>query len=116
MDPECDQVGLDHDATVAVAALSASIRQIHTASRGTYGVPRIHAELADAYETRCGRKRLARLMRAAGLVGVNVGVAAPMVYFPFSGAKESFFGTLHAQGQDGIRFYTESKVVITRWF
>jgi malonate-semialdehyde dehydrogenase (acetylating)/methylmalonate-semialdehyde dehydrogenase len=47
---------------------------------------------------------------------VNVGVAAPMAYFPFSGAKESFFGTLHAQGQDGIRFYTESKVVITRWF
>jgi malonate-semialdehyde dehydrogenase (acetylating)/methylmalonate-semialdehyde dehydrogenase len=52
----------------------------------------------------------------AGNVGVNVGVAAPMAYFPFSGAKESFFGTLHAQGQDGIRFYTESKVVITRWF
>jgi putative transposase len=55
---------------VADAALSASIRQIHAASRGTYGAPRIHAELADAYETRCGRKRVARLMRAAGLVGV----------------------------------------------
>jgi putative transposase len=55
---------------VADAALSTSIRQIHTASRGTYGVPRIHAELADAYETPCGRKRVARLMRAASLVGV----------------------------------------------
>jgi malonate-semialdehyde dehydrogenase (acetylating)/methylmalonate-semialdehyde dehydrogenase len=52
----------------------------------------------------------------AGNVGVNIGVAAPMAYFPFSGMKESFFGTLHAQGEDGIRFYTESKVVITRWF
>ena len=55
---------------VADAALSLNVGQIHTASRGTYGAPRIHAELADAYETRCGRKRVARLMRAAGLVGV----------------------------------------------
>jgi putative transposase len=56
---------------VADTALSTSIGQIHAASRGTYGAPRIHAELADAYETRCGRKRVARLMRAAGLVGVG---------------------------------------------
>jgi putative transposase len=55
---------------VADAALRTTIRQIHVASRGTYGAPRIHAELADAHETRCGRKRVARLMRAAGLVGV----------------------------------------------
>jgi malonate-semialdehyde dehydrogenase (acetylating)/methylmalonate-semialdehyde dehydrogenase len=50
-----------------------------------------------------------------GNVGINVGVAAPMSYFPFSGAKGSFFGTLHPQGRDVVRFYTESKVVITRW-
>jgi len=55
---------------VADAGLTTTIRQIHVASRGTYGAPRIHAELADAHETRCGRKRVARLMRAAGLVGV----------------------------------------------
>ena len=55
---------------VADAALSTSIGQIHAASRGTSGAPRIHAELAEVYETRCGRKRVARLMRAAGLVGV----------------------------------------------
>jgi putative transposase len=55
---------------VADAVLSTTIRQIHATSRGTYGVPRIHAELVDAYETRCGRKRVARLMRAARLVGV----------------------------------------------
>jgi malonate-semialdehyde dehydrogenase (acetylating)/methylmalonate-semialdehyde dehydrogenase len=42
-------------------------------------------------------------------------VAAPVAYFPFSGAKRSFFGTLHPQGQDVVRFYTESKVVISRW-
>ncbi len=51
-----------------------------------------------------------------GNVGINVGVAAPMAYFPFSGAKESFFGTLHGQGRDAIDFFTDRKVVITRWF
>jgi malonate-semialdehyde dehydrogenase (acetylating)/methylmalonate-semialdehyde dehydrogenase len=52
---------------------------------------------------------------ATGNVGINVGVAAPMAYFPFSGARGSFFGSLHPQGRDVVRFYTESKVVITRW-
>lgn len=50
---------------VGDAGLTTTIRQIHVASRGTYGAPRIHAELTDGYETRCGRKRVARLMRAA---------------------------------------------------
>jgi malonate-semialdehyde dehydrogenase (acetylating)/methylmalonate-semialdehyde dehydrogenase len=50
-----------------------------------------------------------------GNIGINVGVAAPMAYFPFSGAKRSFFGALHPQGRDAVRFYTESKVVISRW-
>jgi malonate-semialdehyde dehydrogenase (acetylating)/methylmalonate-semialdehyde dehydrogenase len=50
-----------------------------------------------------------------GNVGINVGVAAPVSVFPFSGAKRSFFGSLHPQGRDAVRFYTESKVVITRW-
>jgi malonate-semialdehyde dehydrogenase (acetylating)/methylmalonate-semialdehyde dehydrogenase len=51
----------------------------------------------------------------AGNIGINVGVAAPMAYFPFGGMKASFFGDLHPQGRDAIRFFTESKVVITRW-
>jgi malonate-semialdehyde dehydrogenase (acetylating)/methylmalonate-semialdehyde dehydrogenase len=50
-----------------------------------------------------------------GMVGVNIGVAAPMAFFPFSGWKESFFGDLHAHGRDAISFYTEQKVVMTRW-
>ena len=50
-----------------------------------------------------------------GNVGINVGVAAPMAFFPFSGWKESFFGDLHAQGRDAIDFYTEKKVVVERW-
>jgi malonate-semialdehyde dehydrogenase (acetylating)/methylmalonate-semialdehyde dehydrogenase len=51
----------------------------------------------------------------AGNIGINIGVAAPMAYFPFSGWKESFFGILHGQGRDAVEFYTESKVVIERW-
>jgi len=52
----------------------------------------------------------------AGMLGVNVGVAAPMSFFPFCGWKESFFGDLHATGADGVRFYTRTKVVTSRWF
>ena len=51
----------------------------------------------------------------AGMLGVNIGVAAPMAFFPFTGWKNSFFGDLHATGQDSIRFYTRHKVVTTRW-
>lgn len=50
-----------------------------------------------------------------GNIGVNVGVAAPMAFFPFGGMKQSFFGDLHAQGRDVINFFTERKVVIERW-
>ena len=56
------------------------------------------------YRVRCGN------------IGINLGVAAPMAFFPFSGMKDSFFGTLHGQGQEAVRFFTESKVVIQRWF
>ena len=51
----------------------------------------------------------------AGNIGINIGVAAPMAYFAFSGWKESFFGTVHAQGNDAIEFYTDKKIVIERW-
>jgi len=52
----------------------------------------------------------------SGNVGVNVGIVAPMAFFPFSGMKDSFFGVLHTQGKEAVRFFTESKVVIHRWF
>ena len=51
-----------------------------------------------------------------GMVGINVGVAAPMAFFPFAGWKNSFFGDLHAHGKDAIAFYTEQKVIMSRWF
>ena len=52
----------------------------------------------------------------AGMVGVNVSVPVPLAFFPFAGWKHSFFGDLHAHGKDGVAFYTETKVVTSRWF
>lgn len=56
------------------------------------------------YKTQCGN------------IGINVGIVAAMAYFPFAGYKDSFFGTLHGQGRDAVNFYTDRKIVITRWF
>jgi len=52
---------------------------------------------------------------STGNVGINIGVPAPMAYFPFSGWKGSFFGVMHAQGRDAIEFFTDKKVVVERW-
>jgi len=51
-----------------------------------------------------------------GNIGINIGIAAPIASFPFGGMKDSFFGDLHGQGRDAIQFFTDRKVVITRWF
>ncbi len=51
-----------------------------------------------------------------GNIGINIGIPAPVAFFPFGGMKDSFFGTLHGQGKDAIRFFTEAKVVVERWF
>ncbi len=52
----------------------------------------------------------------AGNIGINIGVAAPLAYFPFSGWKDSFFGDLHGQGRQAVEFFTQTKVVVERWF
>lgn len=51
----------------------------------------------------------------AGMLGVNIGIPAPMAFFPFSGWKDSFYGDLHANGKDGLQFYTRKKVITGRW-
>lgn len=63
---------------------------------------------------RLGREFVQRV--EAGMVGVNVGVPAPMGFFAFSGWKQSFYGDLHANGKDGVEFYTKKKTVTSRWF
>lgn len=52
----------------------------------------------------------------AGMIGINVGVPAPMAWFPFTGWNKSFFGDLHIQGIEGVQFYTQQKMTLTRWF
>jgi malonate-semialdehyde dehydrogenase (acetylating)/methylmalonate-semialdehyde dehydrogenase len=62
-----------------------------------------------------GAAREFRRRVTAGMVGINIPVPAPMAFLPFAGWKGSFFGDLHATGMDGVRFFTETKVVTTRW-
>jgi malonate-semialdehyde dehydrogenase (acetylating) / methylmalonate-semialdehyde dehydrogenase len=71
---------------------------------------------ASAIFTRSGAvARAFRRKVTAGMVGINVSVPASMAFFPFAGWKGSFYGDLHATGMDGVRFFTETKVVTTRW-
>jgi len=70
---------------------------------------------ASLYTTSGGAARVFRKRIEAGMLGINLGVPAPMAFFPFSGWKGSFFGDLHAQGKDAIDFYTRRKVVTSRW-
>ena len=70
---------------------------------------------ASLFTTSGSAARRFRYEAPAGNIGINIGVAAPMAYFPFSGWKESFFGILHGQGRDAVEFFTESQIVIERW-
>lgn len=74
-----------------------------------------HGNAASIFTQSGAAAREFRYRVRSGNVGINVGVAAPMAYFPFGGTKDSFFGTLHGQGRDAIRFFTEHKIVISRW-
>ena len=78
-------------------------------SRSNYG------NMASIFTTSGPAARKFRYEAPAGNIGVNIGVAAPMAYFPFSGWKDSFMGVLHGQGRDGVEFYTDKKVVVERW-
>jgi len=70
---------------------------------------------ASLYTSSGAAARIFRKRIEAGMLGINLGVPAPMAFFPFSGWKGSFFGDLHAQGKDAIDFYTRRKVVTSRW-
>ncbi len=74
-----------------------------------------YGNAASIFTTSGPAARKFRYEIPAGNVGVNIGVAAPMAYFPFSGWKDSFLGTLHGQGRDAVEFYTDKKVVVERW-
>ena len=76
---------------------------------------RAYGNMACIFTSDGANARRFRYEVAAGNVGINVGVAAPMSSFPFSGWGESFFGDLHAQAHHGVEFYTQTKVVVERW-
>jgi malonate-semialdehyde dehydrogenase (acetylating)/methylmalonate-semialdehyde dehydrogenase len=82
---------------------------IDVVSRSEYG------NAASVFTRSGGAARQFTQNVTAGMVGINVGVPAPVAFFPFSGWKNSFFGDLHALGKDGVNFYTETKVVTCRW-
>jgi malonate-semialdehyde dehydrogenase (acetylating)/methylmalonate-semialdehyde dehydrogenase len=75
-----------------------------------------YGNAASIFTTSGANAREFKRRAEAGMIGVNVGVAAPMAFFPFTGWKNSFFGDLHATGSDGIRFYTRHKVITSRWW
>jgi malonate-semialdehyde dehydrogenase (acetylating)/methylmalonate-semialdehyde dehydrogenase len=70
---------------------------------------------ASLFTSNGAAARRFRYEAPAGNIGINIGVAAPMAYFPFSGWKDSFFGVQHGQGRDAVEFYTQKKVVVERW-
>ena len=76
---------------------------------GSYG------NMACLFTSSGAAARKFRYEAQAGNIGINIGVAAPMAFFPFSGWKESFFGTLHGQGHHAVEFFTQTKVVVERW-
>jgi malonate-semialdehyde dehydrogenase (acetylating)/methylmalonate-semialdehyde dehydrogenase len=74
-----------------------------------------YGNMACVFTSSGAAARKFRYEADAGNIGVNIGVAAPMAFFPFSGWKNSFFGTLHAQGKHAVEFFTQTKVVVERW-
>jgi malonate-semialdehyde dehydrogenase (acetylating)/methylmalonate-semialdehyde dehydrogenase len=88
------------------ASLDEAIRMVNARSYGN---------MACIFTSDGASARRFRYEVNAGNVGINVGVAAPIAFFPFSGWGESFFGDLHAQAHHGVEFYTQTKVVIERW-
>lgn len=87
-------------------SLDAAIQMVN---RGRYG------NMACIFTNSGPAARKFRNQANAGNIGINIGVAAPMAFFPFSGWNESFYGDLHAQGAHAIEFYTQTKVVAERW-
>ena len=112
--------GVTPDMTIGKEEIFGPVASIIRAKNMDEAVEMIHGNPfgnSAAIFTQNGRwARDFRYTVRCGNIGVNIGVVAPMAMFPFSGMKDSFFGDLHGQGQEAIRFFTESKVVIERWF
>ncbi len=82
---------------------------IELVNTGAYG------NMASLFTSSGAAARKFRYEAEVGNIGINIGVAAPMAFFPFSGWGDSFFGTLHGQGRDAVDFFTQEKVIVERW-
>jgi malonate-semialdehyde dehydrogenase (acetylating)/methylmalonate-semialdehyde dehydrogenase len=84
-------------------------RAIELVNTGAYG------NQASLFTASGAAARKFRNEAQSGNIGINIGVAAPMAFFPFTGWRESFFGDMHGQGMDAVEFFTQKKVVVERW-
>jgi malonate-semialdehyde dehydrogenase (acetylating) / methylmalonate-semialdehyde dehydrogenase len=85
-------------------------RAIETANKSAFG------NGAAIFTRSGGAAREFKHRVKAGMVGINVGVPATMAMFPFTGWDDSFYGDLHIQGREAVQFYTQQKVITSRWF
>jgi malonate-semialdehyde dehydrogenase (acetylating) / methylmalonate-semialdehyde dehydrogenase len=93
-----------------------SVVHAHSVEQAVQQIDRSPFGNASSIFTTSGAEaRKFRNLVSTGNVGINIGVPAPMAYFPFSGWKGSFFGVMHAQGRDAIEFFTDKKVIVERW-
>jgi malonate-semialdehyde dehydrogenase (acetylating)/methylmalonate-semialdehyde dehydrogenase len=74
-----------------------------------------YGNASSIFTASCGTARTFAARIEVGMAGINVGVAAPTAFFPFGGVKESIFGDLRCHGKDAVAFYTQQRVVISRW-
>ncbi len=111
--------GLPLSSDVARTEIFGPVLSVHRASTIDDAISIVNSgefgNMACLFTTSGASARKFRYEAEVGNVGINVGVAAPMAFFPFSGARGSFFGDLHGQGRDSIEFFTQEKVVVERW-
>jgi malonate-semialdehyde dehydrogenase (acetylating)/methylmalonate-semialdehyde dehydrogenase len=112
--------GVDNSMTIARDEIFGPVASVSPAGdlAGALEVMRAHpnANAASIFTSSGKAAREFAHRASSSMVGVNVGVAAPMAYFPFGGAKDSFFGDLKVHGRDAFEFYTDKKVVTSRWY
>src|SRR6267154_2782471 len=111
--------GVQPDMTIGKEEIFGPVASVTHVSTLDEGIEMVHrsgfANATSIFTQSCKAAREFRYRVGVSMIGVNIGVAAPMAFFPFGGTKGSFFGDLKAHGQDSIEFYTDKKVVISRW-
>ena len=107
------------DSAIATEEVFGPVVSINRANDVDEAIAMMHASrygnACSIFTTSGKAARDFRYRAGISMIGVNIGVAAPMAFFPFGGSKQSFFGDLKAQGRDGVAFFTDQRVVISRW-